>query len=209
MIDHDKRMILVTGHRRENFGQGFMDICCAIQRLATANPEVEIVYPVHLNPNVQVPVKKVLTGLSNVHLIPPQDYLTFVWLLDHSYLVLTDSGGVQEEAPSLGKPVLVMRETTERPEAVEAGVACLVGTDVERIVSKVQELLDKKSTYQSMAHPENPYGDGKSSWRIAEVMERVLGPESQRYDKNFEAFEYSHHINAIQGKEKLSAVSNG
>lgn len=209
MIDCGKPMILVTGHRRENFGQGFMNICYAIQRVAKANPEVEIVYPVHLNPNVQTPVKKVLTGLSNVHLIPPQDYLTFVWLLDHSYLVLTDSGGVQEEAPSLGKPVLVMRETTERPEALEAGVACLVGTDIERIVQKVQRLLDKKSSYQEMAHAENPYGDGKSSWRIAEVLERVLGLQPQSHDMNLEMFEYSSHLNPIQGKGKLSAVSSG
>jgi len=209
MIDFNKRMVLVTGHRRENFGHGFMNICYAIQRLAKANPEVEIVYPVHLNPNVQTPVKKLLTGLSNVHLIAPQDYLAFVWLLDRCYLVLTDSGGVQEEAPSLGKPVLVMRETTERPEAVEAGVACLVGTDTERIASKVQQLLDDKIVYREMARAQNPYGDGKSSWRIAEVLEKVLDPNGKSYDANFELFEFSSRTDKLLVKEKLSAVSGG
>ena len=173
-IDFNKRMILITGHRRESFGQGFVDVCNAIQIIATANPELEMVYPVHLNPNVQEPVTQILSGLSNVHLIPPQDYLTFVWLLDRSYIVLTDSGGVQEEAPSLGKPVLVTRETTERTEAIDAGVARLVGTNTDLIVHWVQLLLDEDSIYQKMSQPQNPYGDGKSSGKIAEVFATVL-----------------------------------
>jgi len=209
IINFDKRMVLVTGHRRENFGQGFMNICYAIQNLAKANPDVEFVYPVHLNPNVQIPVKKLLMGLSNVHLIAPQDYLAFVWLLDRCSLVLTDSGGVQEEAPSLGKPVLVMRETTERPEAVESGVACLVGTDTDLIVNKVQHLLDDDDAYQKMARAQNPYGDGKSSWRIAEVLERVLDPNSRNYKTNLEMFELSSPMDTVLAKEKFSTVSSG
>jgi UDP-N-acetylglucosamine 2-epimerase len=174
MIHLDRRMLLVTGHRRENFGQGFLSICQAIRSLAEANPQLEIVYPVHMNPNVQKPVLSLLSGLDNIHLISPQDYLAFVWLLDRCYLVLTDSGGVQEEAPSLGKPVLVMRETTERPEAVEAGVARLVGTDKVTIVQEVQRLLDHISVYQGMSRIQNPYGNGTSSFQIAEVLEKVL-----------------------------------
>ena len=174
MINRDHPMLLVTGHRRENFGQGFLNICHAIRRLAEANPALDIVYPVHLNPNVQKPVTQILAGLLNVHLIAPHDYLTFVWLLDCCHMVLTDSGGVQEEAPSMGKPVLVMRETTERPEAVEAGVARLVGTDADLIVQEVQHLLDNQSAYQAMSRAQNPYGDGTSSCRIAEVLEKEL-----------------------------------
>ena len=173
-VDFDKRLLLVTGHRRENFGQGFINICSAIRNLAKANQDLEIVYPVHLNPHVQKPVKDLLSDLPNVHLIPPQDYLTFVWLMDRSYIVLTDSGGVQEEAPSLGKPVLVTRDTTERTEALDAGVARLVGTETEFIVYWVQRLLDDLNTYQAMSRPQNPYGDGKSSGQIAEVLEGVL-----------------------------------
>jgi UDP-N-acetylglucosamine 2-epimerase (non-hydrolysing) len=173
-VDFDKRVLLVTGHRRENFGQGFINVCSAIRYLAQKNQDLEIVYPVHLNPHVQKPVNDLLSGLPNVHLIPPQDYLTFVWLMDRSYMVLTDSGGVQEEVPSLGKPVLVTRDTTERTEALDAGVARLVGTETELIVSWVQRLLDDENTYQAMSHPQNPYGDGKSSGQIADVLERVL-----------------------------------
>jgi UDP-N-acetylglucosamine 2-epimerase (non-hydrolysing) len=173
-INHNKRILLVTGHRRENFGQGFLNICRAIRRVAEANPELEIVYPVHLNPNVQEPVNAVLSGLSNVHLIAPQDYLTFVWLLERCYVVLTDSGGVQEEAPSMGKPVLVMRETTERPEAIESGVARLVGTDTDLIVREVQHLLNDEDAYKAMSRAQNPYGDGTSSQQIAEVLEKGL-----------------------------------
>jgi UDP-N-acetylglucosamine 2-epimerase (non-hydrolysing) len=174
MIDSSKRMLLITGHRRENFGAGFQNICRAIRALAEANPEIEVVYPVHLNPNVQKPVNSILTGLANVHLIEPQDYLRFVWMLDRCSIVLTDSGGVQEEAPSLGKPVLVMREVTERPEAVEAGVAKLVGTDPQLIVSSVQTLLDDPGKYEKMSRAQNPYGDGTSAVQIADILERVL-----------------------------------
>jgi len=181
-IDFNKRLLLITGHRRENFGQGFIDVCNAIRIIAKANPNLEMVYPVHLNPNVQEPVNRILSGLSNVHLIPPQDYLTFVWLLDQSYIVLTDSGGVQEEAPSLGKPVLVMRDTTERTEAIDAGVARLVGTNSDRIVHWVQSLLDERSIYKEMSHAQNPYGDGQSSRRITDVLEKVLPNKSSIKD---------------------------
>lgn len=172
MVDFNKRLLLITGHRRENFGQGFENVCNAIKIISKANPDLEIVYPVHLNPHVQEPVKKILSELSNVHLIPPQDYLTFLWLLDRSFIVLTDSGGVQEEAPSLGKPVLVTRDTTERGEAIDAGVARLVGTNQDLIVHWVQRLLDENSLYQKMSKAQNPYGDGKSAERIADVLER-------------------------------------
>lgn len=171
-IDFKKRLLLITGHRRENFGQGFENVCNAIKIISKANPDLEIVYPVHLNPHVQGPVKEILSGLSNVHLIPPQDYLIFLWLLDQSFIVLTDSGGVQEEAPSLGKPVLVTRDTTERGEAIDAGVAHLVGTSQDRIVHWVQRLLDEDALYQKMSRAQNPYGDGKSAERIADVLER-------------------------------------
>ncbi len=170
MIPLDGRMLLVTGHRRENFGQGFRNICHALRTIAESNPDLTIVYPVHLNPNVQKPVQTILSGLANVHLIEPQDYLSFVWLLDRCYLVLTDSGGVQEEAPTLGRPVLVMREITERPEAVEEGVAELVGTDAELIVSSVQKLLDDAAEYEKMSRAHNPYGDGTSARQIADIL---------------------------------------
>lgn len=165
-LDPGKRMILVTGHRRENFGGGFEQICTAIKRLSDRN-DVQVVYPVHLNPNVQGPVKQHLSGRDNVHLIDPQDYLPFVYLMRRSHLILTDSGGVQEEAPSLGKPVLVMRDTTERPEAVEAGTVKLVGTDAELIVREAEALLDDPAMYARMAEAHNPYGDGKAAERIA------------------------------------------
>ena len=164
------RYVLVTGHRRENFGEGFDSICSALKELATANPSTHFVYPVHLNPNVQEPVKRLLGDLNNVHLIQPLGYEPFVYLMQNAYLVLTDSGGVQEEAPGLGKPVLVMRDTTERPEAVEAGTVKLVGTDAKLIVREVQTLLDDKVIYQRMSQAHNPYGDGKASERICEFL---------------------------------------
>ncbi len=157
------RMILVTGHRRENFGEGFQNICHALRAIALARPEVDIVYPVHLNPNVRRPVAELLTRIPNVHLIEPLDYAEFILLMKHAYIILTDSGGIQEEAPSLGKPVLVMRETTERPEAVEAGTAILVGTNINTIVSNVSMLLDNDKRYQKMSEATNPYGDGTAA----------------------------------------------
>ena len=162
----DREYILVTGHRRENFGDGFLHICKAIKELAALHPEMDIVYPVHLNPNVQKPVYELLSGLSNVYLISPLDYLPFIYAMQHSTLLLTDSGGVQEEAPSLGKPVLVMRDTTERPEAVEAGTVKLVGTNAEAIVSNVAALLLDKEMYKRMSETHNPYGDGQACERI-------------------------------------------
>ena len=162
----DREYILVTGHRRENFGDGFLHICKAIKELAALHPEMDIVYPVHLNPNVQKPVYELLSGLSNVYLISPLDYLPFIYAMQHSTLLLTDSGGVQEEAPSLGKPVLVMRDTTERPEAVEAGTVKLVGTDAEAIVSNVTALLQDKEMYKRMSETHNPYGDGQACERL-------------------------------------------
>ena len=162
----EREYILVTGHRRENFGDGFLHICKAIKELASLHPEMDIVYPVHLNPNVQKPVYELLSGLSNVYLISPLDYLPFIYAMQHSTLLLTDSGGVQEEAPSLGKPVLVMRDTTERPEAVEAGTVKLVGTNAEAIVSNVTALLHDEELYKKMSETHNPYGDGQACKRI-------------------------------------------
>lgn len=169
-----RRMILVTGHRRESFGEGFEQICAAIAELARKYPDVQIVYPVHLNPNVREPVNRILRGLDNVQLIEPAAYLPFVWLMDRSTLLLTDSGGIQEEAPSLGKPVLVMREVTERPEAVQAGTSILVGPHRERIVQGVSALLEDKARYEAMSALRNPYGDGTAAVQIAEALERVL-----------------------------------
>lgn len=169
-LDASKRLILVTGHRRENFGGGFERICEALARIATENPDVQVLYPVHLNPNVQEPVKRLLGSIGNVHLIEPQDYLPFVYLMDKSTLILTDSGGIQEEAPSLGKPVLVMRDTTERPEAVEAGTVKLVGTDRATIVREANRLLDDVAAYDAMARAHNPYGDGKAAARIRDIL---------------------------------------
>lgn len=166
----ETRMVLITGHRRENFGQGFVELCEAIRELASRNPSVIFVYPVHLNPNVQKPVREILGSTSNVYLIEPLDYLPFVYLMNRCHLVLTDSGGIQEEAPSLGKPVLVMREVTERPEAVEAGTVQLVGTDRERIVSVTQELLDGRDLYQRMSRAHSPYGDGTAAVRVARLL---------------------------------------
>ena len=168
-LDSRRRMILVTGHRRENFGDGFERICHALAKLSKRD-DVQIVYPVHLNPNVQAPVKRILGGNTRVHLIEPQDYLPFVYLMSRSNLIITDSGGVQEEAPSLGKPVLVMRDTTERPEAVTAGTVKLVGTDDKRIVWEAEKLLDSPAAYRRMSRAHNPYGDGKAGKRIVDVL---------------------------------------
>ena len=165
-LDPQKYLVLVTGHRRENFGSGFENICQAIATLARRD-DVQVVYPVHLNPHVQEPVRRILSDLSNVFVLKPQDYLSFVYLMHRCTLVLTDSGGIQEEAPSLGKPVLVMRDTTERPEALEAGTALLVGTDRARIVREVSRLLDAPEAYRTMAEAHNPYGDGTAARRIA------------------------------------------
>lgn len=169
-LNPDKRLVLVTGHRRENFGDGFENICQALKEIASTNSDVEIVYPVHLNPYVQEPVHRLLSDCPSVHLIEPQDYLPFVYLMDRACLVITDSGGVQEEAPSLGKPVLVMRDTTERPEAVAAGTVKLVGTNVERIVAEAAQLLGDNQAYAAMALAHNPYGDGKASGRIIKAL---------------------------------------
>ncbi|WP_168418323.1 non-hydrolyzing UDP-N-acetylglucosamine 2-epimerase [Acinetobacter towneri] len=168
----DKHYILVTGHRRENFGDGFENICTALGQLAKNNPEIHFIYPVHLNPNVQEPVKRLLGNLSNIHLIEPLGYEPFVYLMQNAYLVLTDSGGVQEEAPGLGKPVLVMRDTTERPEAVDAGTVRLVGTNSNVIITEVQKLLDCEQEYRKMSRAHNPYGDGKASERIIQFLKQ-------------------------------------
>lgn len=167
---HGRRMILVTGHRRESFGGGFERICQALVALAKRYPHVDIVYPVHMNPNVREPVERLLQGVENIHLIQPKEYLPFVWLMNRAYLVLTDSGGIQEEAPSLGKPVLVMRETTERPEAVEAGSVRLVGTESDTIVKEAARLLDDEQAWQAMSQVKNPYGTGQSCQKIIEFI---------------------------------------
>ncbi|MDP3979374.1 MAG: UDP-N-acetylglucosamine 2-epimerase (non-hydrolyzing) [Pseudomonas sp.] len=172
-LPDDKRIILVTGHRRESFGDGFERICQALVDTAKAFPDVEIVYPVHLNPNVREPVNRLLAGVDNIHLIEPLDYLPFVYLMNRAYLILTDSGGIQEEAPSLGKPVLVMRDTTERPEAVEAGTVKLVGTEVDAISSNIHSLLTDAHAYQRMSFAHNPYGDGKACARIIETLVNI------------------------------------
>jgi UDP-N-acetylglucosamine 2-epimerase (non-hydrolysing) len=177
-LELHKKLILVTGHRRENFGEGFERICKALARLA-GRPDVQLVYPVHLNPNVQEPVQRVLGRCRNVHLIAPQEYLPFVYLMSRSYLLITDSGGVQEEAPSLGKPVLVMRDTTERPEAVDAGTVRLVGTNEQKIVAEATHLLESAEAYTSMSRAHNPYGDGKASQRIAGELLRETDPLSR------------------------------
>jgi UDP-N-acetylglucosamine 2-epimerase (non-hydrolysing) len=170
IIDFNKRLLLVTGHRRENHGQGFINICAALKEIAIKNPDIEIVYPVHLNPNVLKPVNELLADISNIHLLKPLSYPSFVWIMNQSYLIITDSGGVQEEAPSLGKPVLVMRDTTERPEAVDARTVILVGTDTEKIVKEATQLLNDKEKYTQMSGLHNPYGDGKASIRIVDFI---------------------------------------
>ena len=171
-LDPGKKLILVTGHRRENFGEGFENICFALKDIAVAFPGVEVLYPIHLNPNVQEPVRRILGDgeVKNIHLIQPVDYLPFVYLMNRSYLIITDSGGVQEEAPSLGKPVLVMREATERPEAVDAGTVKLVGTSRERIVEEASLLLNDGDVYRRMSLARNPYGDGNAAKRIVDII---------------------------------------
>lgn len=163
-------MILVTGHRRESFGPGLENICAALRRIAEENEDVEIVYPVHLNPNVREPVRRILQGAQRVHLVEPLDYVPFVQLMSQAYLILTDSGGIQEEAPSLNVPVLVMRKTTERPEGIEVGAAKLVGTEVDSIYQATQRLLDDEVEYRRMASAPNPYGDGRAGRRIVDVI---------------------------------------
>jgi len=170
ILDSSKRIILVTGHRRENHGQGFINICSALKQIATDNEEVQIIYPVHLNPNVQKPVYELLGNIQKIKLIKPLSYPAFVWLMNKAYLIITDSGGVQEEAPSLGKPVLVMRDTTERPEAVNAGTVVLVGTESHKIVKEARTLLNNKKSYEDMSKLHNPYGDGKACERIVEFI---------------------------------------
>jgi UDP-N-acetylglucosamine 2-epimerase (non-hydrolysing) len=173
-LDFNKKIILVTGHRRENFGEGFENICHALLRISKEIDNVQIVYPVHLNPLVQEPVKRILASASNVFLIEPQDYLPFVYLMDKSTLILTDSGGIQEEAPSLGKPVLVMRNTTERPEALEAGTVRLVGTNADLIFNEISVLLNNNQEYLKMSFAHNPYGDGQASERIVNALSQQL-----------------------------------
>jgi len=172
-FDKNRLFILVTGHRRENFGQGFVDICKALKKIAIHNPHVDIVYPVHLNPNVQKPVKEILSEVKNVYLIEPLQYESFIYLMNRAYFIITDSGGVQEEAPSLGKPVLVMRDTTERPEAIEAGTVKLVGTNVDKIVQEAQVLLDDTIEYNKMSKAHNPYGDGKACEKIVRFIKEL------------------------------------
>ena len=167
-LDDNKRIVLITGHRRESFGEGFERICQAISQVAVAFPDVQFIYPMHLNPNVRYPVNRLLTNLNNVFLIEPLDYLPFVYLMNKSYILLTDSGGIQEEAPSLGKPVLVMRDTTERPEAIVAGTVKLVGTSIDSITDELITLLSNEDAYNAMSFSHNPYGDGKASERILE-----------------------------------------
>ena len=177
-LDKNRRLILVTGHRRESFGGGFENICQALKTVALKYPKCQIVYPVHLNPNVREPVNRLLKCIDNIYLIEPLDYLPFVYLMNRSYLILTDSGGIQEEAPSLGKPVLVMRDTTERPEAIEAGTVKLVGTDADVIANEIDELMKNQQIYQSMSKAINPYGDGKACQRIIEKI--------NEYEKKYE-----------------------
>lgn len=169
-LDPARKLILVTGHRRESFGDGFERICQALMEVAQQHPEVDIVYPVHLNPNVREPVNRLLNGIGNIYLIAPLDYLPFVHMMSRAHIILTDSGGIQEEAPSLGKPVLVMRDTTERPEAVSAGTVKLVGTNTSDIVRELNRLLVDTTAYQAMSYAHNPYGDGKACQRILEAL---------------------------------------
>ena len=171
-IKHSK-FILVTGHRRENHGQGFINICEALKTIAVNNPDIDIVYPVHLNPNVQKPVKEILSNIENIYLIEPLQYEQFIYMMDKSYFIITDSGGVQEEAPSLGKPVLLMRDTTERPEALEAGTVKLVGTDTKLIIKEAQKIIDDKIAYEKMSKAHNPYGDGKACSKIVEFIKNA------------------------------------
>ncbi len=173
LVDTEKKIILVTGHRRENHGQGFINICEALKQLAINEEGIQIIYPVHLNPNVQKPVYEILNNVDCINLIAPLSYPAFVWLMNKSYMIITDSGGVQEEAPSLGKPVLVMRDTTERPEAVDAGTVILVGTNKEKIVAEATKLLQEEKEYLKMSKLHNPYGDGKASERIVNYISGI------------------------------------
>jgi UDP-N-acetylglucosamine 2-epimerase (non-hydrolysing) len=172
-LETTKRLILVTGHRRENHGQGFVNICNALKQIVQENSDVQVIYPVHLNPNVQKPVYEILKDVPNLTLIAPLSYPSFIWLMSQSHLIITDSGGVQEEAPSLGKPVLVMRDTTERPEAVEVGTVLLVGTDTIKIVSEANKLLNNNSFYTKMSMLHNPYGDGTACKKIVEYIKNI------------------------------------
>ncbi len=171
-LDHNKKVVLVTGHRRESFGEGFENICKALASIARDYPDAQIVYPVHLNPNVQEPVNRILKNIDNIYLIEPQQYLPFTYLMGKAHIILTDSGGIQEEAPSLGKPVLVMRNTTERPEAIDAGTVKLIGTDQDRIVKEIKLLMDDNSEYKKMSQAHNPYGDGMAVKRIVDVISK-------------------------------------
>lgn len=169
-----RKFILLTGHRRENFGKGFLNICESIKLIANKNPHIDIVYPVHLNPNVKEPVNKILGSIHNIYLLEPLSYEVFIYLMNKSYFIISDSGGIQEEAPTLGKPVLVMRDTTERPEAIEAGTAILVGTEVETITNSAQRLLDDQFAYEEISKIHNPYGDGSAAKKIADILEENL-----------------------------------
>jgi len=173
-LDFTKKIVLITGHRRENFGEGFENICSAIKILSNNHPEVQFVYPMHFNPNVREPVNRLLKNQDNIFLIEPLDYPYLIWLLEKCYFVLTDSGGIQEEAPTLGKPVLVMRDVTERQEGVEAGTAKLVGTDIQTIVSNAEQLFNNPSVYSSMSNAVNPYGDGSTSKQIVEIVKEIM-----------------------------------
>lgn len=179
-LNSNRRLVLVTGHRRESFGGGFERICDALGKLAREFPDIDIVYPVHLNPNVREPVGRLLSDISNIHLVEPLDYLPFVYLMNRAYIILTDSGGIQEEAPSLGKPVLVMRDTTERPEAVAAGTVKLVGTDSDKIFTALTELLSDQEAYERMSLAHNPYGDGQAAQRIAKTLIERIGKNEKR-----------------------------
>ena len=170
-LETQRKVILVTGHRRENFGQGFINICEGLKQIALNNPEIDIVYPVHLNPNVQRPVNEILSNIANIYLIDPLQYEEFIYLMSQAYFIITDSGGIQEEAPSLGKPVLVMRDTTERPEAVVAGTVKLVGCDQAVLVREAEKLLNDQNEYEMMSRAHNPYGDGKACERVVQLMQ--------------------------------------
>lgn len=173
ILDFQKKIILVTGHRRENHGQGLLNICSALKTIAENNPETQIIYPVHLNPNVEKPVHELLSGINNIILVKPLAYAAFIWLMEKSYLIITDSGGIQEEAPSLGKPVLVTRDTTERPEAVEEGTVLLVGTNTQKIIEETQKLISDTKYYKGMSLLHNPYGDGKAASRIVDFINKL------------------------------------
>ena len=195
-ISFDSRIILVTGHRRENHGEGFINICAALKEIAVKNPNVEIVYPVHLNPNVLKPVNELLGKIKNIHLVKPLSYPSFVWLMNKAYLIITDSGGVQEEAPSLGKPVLVMRNTTERPEAVDAGTVILVGTDKNLIVKETIDLLENNDRFDKMSKLHNPYGDGNASNKI----EYLAKYGQLRVINSYDEYSATHKDKSVQSK---------